>query len=68
MDPARLEDLEPTEPEPGITRVLTEEGWEESIYIDPSDDWRLLEDGSWASPDGGIRSWPMAGPEPAEPR
>jgi hypothetical protein len=68
MDPATLEDLQATDSEPGVTRVLTEEGWEESIYVDPGDDWRLLEDGSWASPDGRIRSWPLAGPEPPEPR
>jgi hypothetical protein len=30
MDPARLEDLESTDLEPGVTRVLTEEGWEAS--------------------------------------
>jgi hypothetical protein len=67
MDPARLEDLESTNAEPGVTRVLTEEGWEESIYIDPADDWRLLDDGSWTSPDGRTRSWPVRGPEPTEP-
>jgi hypothetical protein len=68
MDAPRLEDMESTDPEPGVTRVLTEEGWEESIYIDPGDDWRMLEDGSWASPDGRTRSWPVGGPEPPEPR
>jgi hypothetical protein len=67
MDPARMEDQQPTDPEPGVTRVLTEEGWEESMYVDPSDDWRLLEDGSWCSPDGRTRSWPLAGPDPGEP-
>jgi hypothetical protein len=66
MDPMKADDLDLTEPEPGVTRVLTEEGWEESIYIDPGEDWRLLDDGSWSSPDGHARSWPLAGPEPAE--
>jgi hypothetical protein len=46
---------------------LTEEGWEEALYVDPSDDWSLLADGSWSSPDGRTRSWPLVGPEPAEP-
>jgi hypothetical protein len=60
-------DLGPTDPVTGVTRILTEAGSEESFYIDPSDDWRLLEDGSWASLDERMRSWPLAGPKPAEP-
>jgi hypothetical protein len=68
MDLPRLDDVESGDPEPGVTRVLTEEGWEEAVYIDPGDDWRLLEDGSWASPDRRTRSWPLAGPEPPESR
>ena len=60
-------DVDVAEWEPGVTRVLTDEGWEESIYIDPGDDWRLQDDGSWASPDGQTRSWPPAAPEPATP-
>jgi hypothetical protein len=48
----------------GVTRVLTDEGWEDATYVDPEDDWLLLEDGSWTSPDGRIRSWPALGPEP----
>lgn len=68
MDPSRVDELDRTDPDPGVTRVLTAEGWEEANYIDPDDDWRHLRDGSWASPDGLTRSWPLAGPEPAEPR
>jgi hypothetical protein len=67
MDSPILDQLEAIDPEPGVTRVLTDEGWEVSIYIDPEDDWLLLEDGSWASPDGRTRSWPLAGPGSAEP-
>jgi len=67
MDTQSLDQPEAMDAEPGVTRVLTDEGWEESIYIDPEDDWRLLEDGSWASPDRRTRSWPLAGPEPASP-
>jgi hypothetical protein len=67
MNPLGVNEVDVVDPEPGVTRVLTEEGWEESIYIDPGDEWRLLDDGSWASPDGLTRSWPLAGPEPAEP-
>jgi len=59
MDTPMLDQPE-ADPEPGVTRVLAEEGWEESIYIDPEDDWRLLEDGSWASPEvaRGRGRWP----------
>lgn len=46
----------------GTTVVLTAEGWEEADYEDPGDDWRLLADGSYLSPDRTIRSWPLAGP------
>ena len=28
-------------------------------------DWSLLADGSYLSPDGTLRTWPAAGPEPA---
>ena len=48
---------------PGRTMVLTEQGWEASEYIDPGSDWRVLEDGSYGSPDGTIRTWPLAGSE-----
>jgi hypothetical protein len=47
---------------PGTTVVLTSSGWESAAYVDPGDDWRPLEDGSWVSTDGLIRSWPVAGP------
>ena len=66
MDSLMFDEPEPIDVEPGVTRVLTDEGWEESVYIDPDEDWRLLDDGSWASPDGRTRSWPLAGPEPVE--
>jgi hypothetical protein len=59
-----LEELDEVELEPGVTRVLTDDGWEESIYVDPAEDWHLVEDGSWESPDRRTRSWPLAGPEP----
>ena len=57
-------------PVPAINQVgcstvsLTDEGWEASDYIDPGDDWALQADGSYLSPDGTLRSWPAAGPEP----
>ena len=44
------------------TMVLTDTGWEGSGYVEPGDDWRLLADGSWVSPDDRIRTWPFAGP------
>jgi len=47
----------------GSTFFLGGEGWEASDYVDPADDWTLLSDGSYLSPDGTIRTWPTAGPE-----
>lgn len=44
------------------TVVLTAEGWEDTNYVEPGDDWRLLADGSYLSPDGTLRSWPLAAP------
>ena len=49
----------------GSTFALGREGWEASDYIDPEDDWSLLSDGSFLSPDGLTRTWPAAGPEPS---
>ncbi len=48
----------------GSTFVLGAEGWEQADFVDPDDDWRPLSDGSYLSPDGAIRSWPVAGPGP----
>jgi hypothetical protein len=48
----------------GSTFILGPEGWEAADFIDPETDWRLLADGSYLSPDGAIRSWPLTGPEP----
>ena len=44
------------------TVVLTSEGWEDTDYVEPGHDWRLLADGSYLSPDGTLRSWPLAAP------
>lgn len=51
--------------EAGSTVALGGEGWETAEYVDPGDDWQLLPDGSYLSPDGTLRSWPLSGPEPA---
>jgi hypothetical protein len=48
----------------GSTFFLGGEGWEAADYVDPADDWSLLPDGSYLSPDGTVRTWPVAGPEP----
>jgi hypothetical protein len=45
--------------DPGTTAVLTEEGWQVTDYEEPGQDWRLLQDGSWESPDGLTRSFPV---------
>jgi hypothetical protein len=43
------------------------EGWEASSHVDAGDDdWPVVEHGSWATPDARTRTWPLAGPEPAE--
>jgi hypothetical protein len=46
----------------GKTAALTTEGWEERAYVEPGDDWRLLLDGSYLSPDGAMRTWLLVGP------
>jgi len=46
----------------GSSVILMGEGWEEADYVEPGDDWHLLADASYLSPDGTIRSWPLAGP------
>jgi hypothetical protein len=50
----------------GSTVVLTAEGWETAEYIDPGPDWRLLEDGSFLSPDGRTQSRPLVNPSPMD--
>lgn len=53
----------PDDLEPGTTRVLTAEGWEEALYVEPEASWELLADGTWLSPDGRTRSAPLFGPD-----
>jgi hypothetical protein len=67
MHASGVEEHEAMDLEPGSTRVLSESGWEEVDYVDPAEDWHLLGDGSWESPDGQTRSWPLTGPERPEP-
>jgi hypothetical protein len=67
MDASSVEEHEALDLEPGTSRVLTESGWEDAGYVDPAEDWHLLADGSWESPDGRTRSWPLTGPERPEP-
>jgi len=47
---------------PGTSVILIGQGWEEADYVEPGDDWHALADGSYVSPDGTIRSWPLFGP------
>jgi hypothetical protein len=61
VDPADEIELQ----DAGSTFSLGLEGWEASDYTDPEDDWKLLSDGSYLSPDGLTRTWPIAGPEPS---
>lgn len=46
----------------GKTAVLTVDGWEETEYVEPGRDWRLLLDGSYLSPDREMRTWLLVGP------
>jgi hypothetical protein len=62
MDAAAEDEMDPQAD--GSTFILGPEGWETAEFIDPEDDWRLLADGSYLSPDGATRSWPLIGPEP----
>jgi len=61
MNPAEMLDFEEAA-EPGTTAILTEEGWQTTPYEEPADGWRLLDDGSWESPDGLTRSYPLDAP------
>jgi hypothetical protein len=45
----------------GTTFVLAELGWEASDYVDPAEDWNRQADGSYLSPDGTMRTWPLGG-------
>jgi hypothetical protein len=38
MDPRPDQERDADEYDPGVTRVLTDEGWEDSIYIEPAAD------------------------------
>jgi len=62
MDERAMDEIDPQEA--GSTFVFGGEGWEIADYLDPADDWSLLPDGSYLSPDGTLRTWPAAGPEP----
>ena len=45
----------------GSTLRLTADGWEATDYVAPEGDWAELPDGSFQSPDGWLRTWPLAG-------
>ena len=47
---------------PGTSVILIGEGWEGADYVEPGDDWHVLVDGSYVSPDGTVRSWPRFRP------
>ena len=48
----------------GSTMVLTPEGWEPAEYVPPAAGWARFVDGSYVSPDGSVRSWPLMGTGP----
>jgi hypothetical protein len=49
--------------EEGSTFIIGVDGWEAVDYVDPSDDWSVQPDGSFLSPDGSTRTWPLSAPE-----
>jgi hypothetical protein len=53
-------------PEPGDTFTLTAEGWQRVEYAEPERGWHLRSDGSWESPDGQTRTWPLDAPMPLD--
>jgi hypothetical protein len=55
-----VDDIE--QAQPGTSATLTAEGWEDTEYVQPGDDWTLQEDGSMLSPDGTIRTWGPSSP------
>ena len=52
-------------PEAGSTFAFGVDGWEALDYMDPGDDWTVLPDGSYVSPDGLIRTWLPSAPQEA---
>jgi hypothetical protein len=58
VDPADVLELD-EQGEPGTTTFLTEEGWQAVPYEEPGEGWRMLPDGSWESPDGHTRTFPL---------
>ena len=62
LDLGAAEEMEAAEE--GSTFVIGPDGWEAVDYVDPEPNWSLQADGSFVSPDGSTRSWPLAGPEP----
>ncbi len=59
-EPTTMDPIE--EDAPGTSVTLTEEGWQSVDYMEPGDDWTPLEDGSYESPDGTMRTWPLSNP------
>lgn len=52
-----VEPIVEDEPAEGTTFALTPEGWQSVEYVEPDQTWLPLEDGSFASPDGLLRTW-----------
>lgn len=46
----------------GSSVVLTPEGWQRVDYAEPDETWTLRDDGSYESPDGRTRTWPLNPP------
>ena len=58
----QLRTMAPDEEDAAVTFTLTPDGWEAVEYVEPTSDWTPLEDGSYESPDGTVRSYPQSNP------
>jgi len=56
------------EMEAGSSVTLTVEGWQRVEYAEPDETWTVRADGSYESPDGQTRSWPLNPPAEEQPR
>jgi hypothetical protein len=55
---------EPELEAPGTTMVLGDQGWEACDFVEPENDWSRLDNGSYVSPNGRLRTWLLTGSGP----
>jgi hypothetical protein len=57
-------EAEPGADAPGTTMLLGDQGWEACEFVEPESDWSRLDDGSYVSPNGRLRTWLLTGSGP----